>query len=95
MSKFDTVLEKLQDARGIAWDGCHKIYILMDNEQVRLMHEYEYEHIFTSQFTSDEEMYRILMDWYEESCGLRFIQAVSTNHDNPNAGFETLIEQGE
>jgi hypothetical protein len=26
---------------------------------------------------------------------LRFIDAVSTNHENPNAGFETLIGQGD
>ncbi len=27
------------------------------------------------------------------SCSLRFIDAVSTNHINPNAGFETLVSQ--
>jgi hypothetical protein len=40
-------------------------------------------------------MLATLQEWYEDSCGLRFIEAVSTNHENPNAGFETLIGQGD
>jgi hypothetical protein len=40
-------------------------------------------------------MLATLQEWYEDSCGLRFIDAVSTNHENPNAGFETLIGQGD
>ena len=34
------------------------------------------------------------MEWYENSCGLRFISAVHTNHADPNAGFIDLIGQG-
>ena len=40
-------------------------------------------------------MFETLKNWYDDSCGLRFIEAVSTNHENPNAGFETLIGQFE
>ena len=29
--------EYLSTAAGIAWDGCHKIYVLMDNEQIEQM----------------------------------------------------------
>jgi len=44
---------------------------------------------------TSEEMLSTLEKWYEDSCGLRFIQAVNTNHLNPNEGFESLIKQGE
>ena len=93
---FDTsVKEKVKDAKAIAFDTCHKIYLLMDNEQVELMREYGYDTLITAEQNTPDEMLAILQNWYEESCGLRFIDAVSTNHENPNAGFETLIGQGD
>ena len=93
---FDTsVKEKVKDAKAIAFDTCHKIYLLMDNEQVELMRTYGYDPLITSEEATPEEMLAILQNWYEESCGLRFIDAVSTNHEDPNAGFETLIGQGD
>jgi len=93
---FDTsVKEKVKDAKGIAFDTCHKIYLLMDNEQVELMRGYGYDTLITAEQNTPDEMLAILQNWYEESCGLRFIDAVSTNHENPNAGFETLIGQGD
>ena len=93
---FDTsVKEKIKDAKAIAFDTCHKIYLLMDNEQVELMREYGYDTLITAEQNTPDEMLAILQNWYEESCGLRFIDAVSTNHENPNAGFETLIGQGD
>lgn len=93
---FDTsVKEKVKDAKAIAFDTCHKIYLLMDNEQVELMREYGYDPLITTKDSTPEEMLATLQEWYEDSCGLRFIDAVSTNHENPNAGFETLIGQGD
>ena len=93
---FDTsVKEKVKDAKAIAFDTCHKIYLLMDNEQVELMRTYGYDPLITSEEATPEEMLATLQEWYEDSCGLRFIDAVSTNHENPNAGFETLIGQGD
>jgi hypothetical protein len=44
---------------------------------------------------STDEMFLLVEDWYMDSCSLRFIQAVSTNHINPNAGFESLSSQFE
>jgi len=35
-----------------------------------------------------------LEDWYANSCGLRFIQAVTTVENDPNDGFEDIIAQG-
>ena len=93
---FDTLVkERVSEAKAIAFDTCHKIYLLMDNEQVELMRTYGYDPLITSEEATPEEMLVTLQEWYEDSCGLRFIDAVSTNHENPNAGFETLIGQGD
>jgi hypothetical protein len=93
---FDTLVkERVSEAKAIAFDTCHKIYLLMDNEQVELMRTYGYDPLITKEDATPEEMLATLQEWYEDSCGLRFIDAVSTNHENPNAGFETLIGQGD
>jgi hypothetical protein len=90
---FSKVEEYVQSAKAITWDECHKIYVLMDDEQVELMREYGYEPIVTSNEADSGHMRELLKEWYNESCGLRFIEAVSTNHENPNAGFVDLISQ--
>ena len=95
MNSLELVTERVSEAKAIAWDTCHKIYVLMDNEQVELMREYGYDPLITKEEMKPEEMLSTLEKWYEDSCGLRFIQAVSTNQIDPNAGFETLIGQGE
>lgn len=81
-------------AKGIAFDTCHKIYVLLDDEQVAQMREYEYDLIHTSEEMTPSQMLETLKEWYEKSCALKFIQSVETNHDNPNAGFDDLIPQG-
>lgn len=92
---YELVEERITEAKAIAWDTCHKIYLLMDDEQVELMRGYGYEALITSEEASPEEMLKTLRNWYNGSCGLRFINAVSTNHEDPNEGFETLIDQME
>ena len=59
------------------------------------MRGYGYDLLVVTEEATPEEMLVTLQEWYEDSCGLRFIEAVSTNHENPNAGFETLIGQGD
>ena len=86
MADWELVEDYLQDARAIAWDTCHKIYVLMDDE---------YDPLITWEEMSDEEMLATIQDWYEQSCGLRFVEAVRTNPKNPNEGFITLVAQGE
>jgi hypothetical protein len=93
--KFDLVKERVVDAKAIAWDTCHKIYLLMDDEQVELMREYGYDPLITKEEATSEQMLTTLQKWFDDSCDLRFIDAVSTNKENPNAGFETLIGQFE
>ena len=91
---WDKVEEYLYDAKGIAFDTCHKIYVLMDDEQMAQMKEYGYDPLISSDDLSRDEMLSTLMEWYENSCMLRFINAVHTNHEDPNAGFIDLIPQG-
>jgi hypothetical protein len=95
MKNPDLVYDRINNAKGITWDTCHKIYILMDDEQVELMRGYKYEPLITTDQMSADEMFEMVEDWYDNSCSLRFIQAVSTNHIYPNAGFESLISQFE
>ena len=95
MRNPDLVYDRIGSAEGIAWDTCHKIYLLMDREQVELMREYGYEQLITTDQMSTDEMFLLVEDWYDKSCSLRFIEAVSTNHINPNAGFESLSAQFE
>jgi hypothetical protein len=94
MIDWDSVEFRLDETKAIAFDGCHKIYLLLDDEQVGLMREYEYDHIITKDEQPAEVMLGTLKEWFAKSCGLRFVEAVETNHEDPNAGFETLIEQG-
>ena len=51
---FDLVRERLVDAKAIAWDDCHKIYLLMDDEQVALMREYRYDTLITKEEKTPE-----------------------------------------
>ena len=80
-------------AKAIAWDNCHKIYLLMDDEQVAVMRDYEYDPLITSEEMSPKEMYDKVAEWYEESCGLRFVQAVYTTRDG-EPEFVSIIAQG-
>ena len=82
----------LQDARGIAWDTCHKVYILMDDKQMTLMKQYEYDPLISADTTTPDEMFDTVWRWYEDSCGLKFIQAVST-FPNGEGDFHEIIGQ--
>lgn len=85
--------ERLYDAIGgallVAWDGCHKIYLAMDEEQAEWFRT-EYPHTVE---IHTEEMLAAVERWWEESCPLRFINAVSTNHADPNAGYVSIVAQ--
>ena len=91
----DTIWDFLSEAKAIGWDTCHKIYLSMDDQEVEKMIDLGYgdDMVFRKDSTT-EEMYARLEDWWANSCPLRFIQAVSTVKGDPNAGFETVIEQG-
>ena len=94
MADYSAVEEALDTAKAIAWDECHKIYVLMDDEQVAKMREYGYDPLITSDQMTPSQMLDTIVGWYEDSCALRFVEAVTTNHEDPNLGFESLIPQG-
>jgi hypothetical protein len=86
----------VDDAKGIAFDTCHKIYVLMDTEQVEKMRKYGYDEIRTSEEMTPSEMLATLREWFEKSCPLRFIESVASvpAGEDENNGFVVLIEQG-
>jgi hypothetical protein len=95
---WDAVAEATLTAKAIAFDGCHKIYLAMDEGQVERFRDLGYGEGLSNLVTIDDQtpdsLFRILERWYEVSCGLKFIDAVVTNEVNPNAGFTGLIPQG-
>lgn len=80
-------------AKGIAFDECHKIYVLMDDAQMEQMKEYGYDPLLSSDDLTPAEMLETIRKWYAESCMLRFVDAVRTVQGDPNEGFLTLIPQ--
>jgi hypothetical protein len=93
---FEDVAVAMESAKLVAFDGCHKIYLAMDDEQAEWFKKnYNGADCTDRNFTSSpEEMLKMVREWWDESCGLRFINAVETNEEDPNAGFTTLIPQG-
>lgn len=85
----------LADAKGIAWDTCHKIYILMDDEQMTLMEQYEYDPLISKAEMDADQMLDEIVKWWEDSCGLRFIQAVTTYPEEGEEQFVDVIGQFE
>ena len=94
---FVPVVDAMPEAHLVAWDGCHKMYVAMDEEQAEWFRQnYNGVHCDDRTFTgTPEEMLATLKGWWDESCPLKFIYAVHTNHDDPNAGFVSLIGQGD
>jgi hypothetical protein len=79
----------IDEAILIAWDGCHKIYLALDQREANWFRS-SYPYIVED---TSEAMLATLMDWYDNSCGLKFVSGVRYNADDPNAGFISLIEQ--
>ena len=102
MPDFYEVSVAIPEAKAIAWDTCHKIYVLMDDAQVEKMREYGYgdandpDSLITKAQMNNQQMLDTVKKWYEDSCSLRFVSAVETVEEgkDPNEGFTDLIEQG-
>jgi hypothetical protein len=101
MSTQELIDKALESAVALAWDGCHKIYILMDDEQANLTRSYGY-----GNSDGDSEFQWIehepdgraraaatLRDWWDYSCGLRFISTVTSPGQNED--FVHIIPQCE
>ena len=53
----------------VAFDGCHKIYMAVDEEAASWFRGY-YPHIVEG---NRSEMLKAVIDWYAESCDLKFV----------------------
>lgn len=73
-----TLTNLIEQANTVAFDGCHKIYLNMDIDQTRKMRGYGYGNMIGGTTWEKEDA---VWRWYEDSCGLRFIDAVFTNDD--------------
>ena len=78
---------------GIAWDSCHKIYILRDRVALERMIEHGSYTVIDADDANGEEMYDILTKWWQDSCELRFIEAMEED-DYGKMTFDTQIPQG-
>src|SRR4051812_37932340 len=89
------VRNTLSTAEGIAWDGCHKIYVLMDATQMAAMEVHGYDPLLwiARLDLGADQAFEIVKEWWDDSCGLRFISAVRTVDGDPNEGFIDLIAQ--
>lgn len=83
----------LAGADSITWDGCHKIYVLMDPAQTEDVRDSGYRPVL--KVTDVGSAFETLRDWYAKSCPLRFISAVKTVEGDANDGFTNLIPQFE
>jgi len=93
MEKMGEIHELLADAKGIAWDTCHKIYILMDDQEVEQSRKYGYDPLITANEMSSAEMLATVLGWYRDSCGLRFISATRTT--DTGTEFVDVVSQFE
>ena len=91
---WDDVEKALKEALLISWDSCHKIYLSMDAEVAsRFEKNYAGENGEESFRGTPEEMFEKILEWWDSSCSLRFIDAVHTDNEDPNRGYTALIPQ--
>ena len=84
--------EKIDQCKGIAFDTCHKIYILMDDEEVKKMKGYGYDAVILAEYSTPSIMYSTVLNWYKNSCGLEFIDATYTL-EGGQTDFSTIAGQ--
>lgn len=95
---WNAVREYLNDAVLIAFDGCHKIYLAMDDIEADFFRKNyqpvdEIDNGGVLEGLTPDELYEELTEWWDASCSLRFVQAVWHDSEDPNSGFVSLISQ--
>lgn len=93
IDKVTEIDDYLAEAKGIAWDNCHKIYILMSDQEMQRMKEYEYDPLISSDEMSPQEMLATVLGWYNGSCSLRFISVVDTYENGDSNFLEDVVPQ--
>ena len=87
---WELVEDHIEEARLIAFDGCHKIYLALDDIEAAWFAT-NYDHVLRD---TPEVMLKQLHKWYDESCSLKFINGVRHTTPDPNEGYTTLMPQG-
>lgn len=92
---WEKVGKAVASGRRAYWDECHRIYVVMDDEEV-----WNFEMLgYTDPIIFDDEgldaSVKRIKEWWDSSCGLRFIEAVSSVSPgvDANQGFQPLIPQ--
>lgn len=93
---WESVDQAVKTAKAISFDGCHKIYVLMDDDQVAQSREWGYGEGNSEliEITDPQEAFDQVREWYEDSCLLRFVESVRSVTGDPNLGYHDLIPQG-
>lgn len=81
--------EMMYSVHSVSFDGCHKIYLNMDEKQTEKMIGYGYDKTIID---TPDAMENVVAQWYDDSCSLRFIDAVFTNDDETDK-FVTVVGQ--
>lgn len=70
----------LPEVQAIIWDGCHKIYLALDEEQAEQFQREGWTKFIriTNQIQEASFVVDTLTQWVQESCGLEFIESVRT-----------------
>ena len=85
------VQNAVENAVSIAWEGCHKIYIQLDQESHDEMVEMDYDPVLVTE--DKNAAVTQLWEWFDNSCGLRFINAIKGEGDGTE--FIDVIPQFE
>jgi hypothetical protein len=90
---LDKVEDVLDKAVSITWEGCHKIYVCLDQASHEQQIEYGYEMVAVE---DKAEALNHLYEWWNSSCGLRFINAIEgDDQDYGQCRFHDVIPQFE
>ena len=85
------VKKAVNTAVSIAWEGCHKIYIMSDETADADMLDIGYD---TVRVEDKDKAVAKLFEWWEDSCSLRFISRIETTGGKiGNEQFFTVIPQ--
>jgi hypothetical protein len=85
-----TAEEFMFQAYSVSWDGCHKLYLNMDVYQHDKMINdlgYDLTIVNNNPYITTQK----IQEWFDNSCSLRFIDAVFSDGDSDK--FVTVIAQ--
>lgn len=92
---YDEALRNaLVEATAIIYDGCHKIYILTDEQEREEVLDNGGYYIVPN--LNLETSLTLIREWYEESCGLEFVNMilpVEGEYKDENERYVRIISQ--